>query len=497
MKKVINFRFTYPVIFGLILGILSSLFVFKRQYFAPVFLLVIFICLYSLLFYQNKKCLFVQLGIFAIFFILGYLLLYFHISRYLSLELPSGVYSVSGKVTAIKYYQDYSLVTLSNATLENGYKLTNATVICKIDSRISLEIGNSIKCFASMEYASTDFKNLYYLTERISYTGEAITSSVEILGTNRNLFEKVNYFIKNSIYNNMKGDSASISYALLTGNVSRIEKSTQELYRFSGVSHIFSVSGLHISFLAHLIFKITKKINIPQIIKSIVIIFIITFYCGVCSFTTSAIRAVIMCSFMLLTSAFGKKYDIINSTLLSLSLILIVSPLQLFSVGCLLSYLSLIGIIILVRPIKCWFRFLPNKISTAISVSLSATFATLPVTLNVFGYFSPLSVLYNLLVVPVIYVVFLLLIISVLLSLIISKHILFWVSEKILVLLNKFIAFTTPSKFIIKGSMAGFSTTSYYLGLITYSDLIFIKNKQKLLISIGLFSLSILLVLLI
>ena len=105
-----------------------------------------------------------------------------------------------------------------------------------------------------------------------------------------------------------------------------------------------------------------------------------------------------MCSFMLLTSAFGKKYDIINSTLLSLSLILIVSPLQLFSVGCLLSYLSLIGIIILVRPIKCWFRFLPNKISTAISVSLSATFATLPVTLNVFGYFSPLSVLYNLII---------------------------------------------------------------------------------------------------
>ncbi len=492
MKKIINFRFTYPVIFGLILGILSSLLYFKEKYFAIILTPIIFVCLYTVLFYKNKKCLFIHLGIFALFFIIGYILFFVHASHYLSLELPSGVYGVSGKVTAVKYYDDYSLVTLSNATLDNGYKLSGATVVLSVDSRISLEIGDSINCLAKVEFAHTNFNSLYYLTEKISYVGEVLPQSVEILGNSANLFEKVNLFIKRAIFKNMSASNAGISYALLTGNVSEIDNSTHNLYRFSGVSHIFSVSGLHISFLTHLIYKLTKKINIPQIIKSIFIIAVITFYCGVCSFTISAIRAVIMCSFMLIISSFGKKYDIINSALLSFSLILIIMPQQLFSVGCILSYLSVLGIIILSRPIKTWFKFLPDKISGAISVSLSATLATLPVTLNVFGYFSPLSVLYNLIIVPVVYLVFIALILSVFISIIFTKHFLFAVCERVIKIINEFIVFSTPNKFILKGSMAGFATGTYYLGLITYSDLIFIKSKQKMFITLGLLSLSLL-----
>ncbi len=494
MRKIINFRFTYPVIFGLIFGILSAYFLITERYFAIILLPIIFICIYFLLFFQGKKSIPVHLSIFALFFILGFSLLYLHISRLLSLELPNGIYCVTGKVTSVRYYDSYSLVTLSNTTLDNGYKLTNATVLVSVDSRISLEIGNRITCLADMEFACSDLSNFYYLTERISFKGVAMPESVEILSTSRNLFENVNYFIKNAIFDNMSYESAGVCYALLTGNVSTINGSTQQTYRLTGVSHIFSVSGLHISFLAHLIYKITKKVNIPQIIKSLFTIGVISFYCGVCSFATSAIRAVIMCSFLLLTSSFGKKYDIINSALLSYAIILIVAPLELFSVGCLLSYSSLLGIIVLARPIKGWFKFLPEKISGAISVSLSATFATLPITLNVFGYFSPLSLLYNLIIVPAVYVVFLMLIIFVLISIIFSKHFLFALCQYVVEVINKFIAFTKPSRFIVKGTMAGFATGTYYLGLIAGSDLIFIKRKNKILLSVGLFALSLLII---
>lgn len=481
MRKVANFRFVYPVLFGLIFGILSSLFCYREDFVKIGLFLAVFFLAYGLIFSHFKLKLFIHLGVFILFFVIGFLIMYFTIRHYLNLQLPNGVYQVSGKITAVRYYQGKSVLTL-NATLKSGYSLDNAKIHLLVNTT-SLEIGDSIKCFANITFVENDFIDTYYLSERIPCTGEVISGTLEYLGTSRNLFENVNIFIKNAVYENMSADPAGICYALLTGSTSGIDASISQAYRFSGVFHIFSVSGLHISFLAHLIFKLTKKINIPQIIKSIAVILIITFYCGVCSFVACALRSVIMCSFMLLTGCFGKKYDILNSTLLSACVLLIINPFNLLNIGFLLSYLSVIGIICLTRPIARAIKFIPGKIGESIAVSVAATLSTLPVTLNVFGYFSPMSILYNLLIVPIVYVVFLTLIVSVFFSILFSKVFLFAICEKGVLLTNKIVEITTPQRFIVKGSMIRFATVSYYTGIVTYSDLIFINKKPKLIIS--------------
>lgn len=482
MRKIANFRFVYPILFGLVFGILSSLFYYRGDYLKIAVFLILFIGVYSFVFSYYKSKLLIQFGVFLIFFIFGFLLMYLTIRHYLALELPNGVYEVSGKVSGVRYYSDKSVLTLTDTTLKSGYSLNNIKMHLTVNTT-SIEVGDKISCYANIQFVKNDFYDTYLLSERIPCTGELVSGSLKRLGSNPNLFQKVSLFIKNSIYSNMEGESAGICYALLTGNTSGISSSVSEAYRFSGVFHIFSVSGLHISFLAHLIFKLTKKINIPQIIKSVFVILIILFYCGVCSFVACALRSVVMCSFMLVAVSLGKKYDILNSTLLSACVLLIINPFNLLNIGFLLSYLSVIGIICLTRPISKTLKFIPKKLREGISVSIAATLSTLPVTLNVFGYFSPMSILYNLIIVPIVYVIFLLLIVSVLLSIIFTKVFLFAICDKGVQLTNKIVEVTTPQNFIIKGSMINFVTLSYYTGLITYSDLIFIKNKKKIIIS--------------
>lgn len=479
MKKFVNFRFSYPLIAGILLGILTCRFFYSGN-FEIILLDVAIVGLFVFFFYSEKKKLIISLAVIVVLFTFSALLYRVLLERYLSLSIPEHkVYYISGKVKSVSYFDDYVCVKLSNATIEYDFKLVDTSLIVYVENGSAIEIGDKIEFYSVVTrmFSKSDTSFLY---EGITYKSFVSIEDVVYLGSKLSVFEKCNVYVKNLLFSYMDKSVAGIAYAMLTGTTSFIPQDVNDLYRFAGIAHIFAVSGLHISFISHFLNRITKRIPIKQIYKSLFIIVLLVFYSGVCNFTASSLRAVIMCSVLLFCQSFGKKYDILNAMLISMAMLLIFNPFSIFNIGFQLSYLSLLGIIILANSFKRLLKFLPEKISSSASVSLASCVTTLPVMMKVFGYFSPLSILYNLVIIPIIYVIFLGLILTLLVGFIIKLKVVFFLADKTLGIINKLLYFTHPERYIVKGKAFGYGVIFYYSGVFIGSDLINLDKTKKL-----------------
>lgn len=235
---------------------------------------------------------------------------------------------------------------------------------------------------------------------------------------NFSLFGEVNHAVENALYNNVGGETASVCFALLTGTTDFISEGTLSSFRNGGLAHVFAVSGLHIGVIYGALTAIFKKSGVNRFISAAVRIVFIFLYAGVCGFSPSSLRAVIMCAVSAISSCIYCRYDSLNALSVAAIIILLVNPMQLFEVGFVLSFSALCGIVLLSGTVRRLFRFLPEKIKGALSVGLPAQFATVPALMNSFGCVSWAGLFLNLIFVPVISALYVLLFAGVLLSLI-------------------------------------------------------------------------------
>lgn len=229
-------------------------------------------------------------------------------------------------------------------------------------------------------------------------------------------FGAINFAIESALFNNLDKETAAVCFAMLTGNTDAVSSGTLQSFRNGGVAHVFAVSGLHIGVLFGGLTFICKKTCVNKYLSTAFRIVLIVLYAGVCNFSPSSVRAVVMCSVAALSSCFDCKYDGLNALSLAAVLLLLINPLYLFEAGFVLSFSAMLGIIFISPNLKRLFAFLPKKINRALSVSLSAQFATIPSMLTVFGNISAAGILLNIIFVPLISVLYVILFISVIIG---------------------------------------------------------------------------------
>ena len=204
------------------------------------------------------------------------------------------------------------------------------------------------------------------------------------------------------------------------------------------------------------------------------------FYSGVCGFSASSVRATIMSAILLFSAIGGKRYDALSSVGLACTIILLYSPLQLFCAGFQLSFVVVLGIILLSKPISKLLKFLPEKLASTLGVVLSAWVVGIPVQLAVFGSFSIFSILANFVLVPVVGVVYVALFVCVLLGGIFSIPVTtLFIPGLALRVLNAVIGVLDYKAFIISGVIMGLFTIGYFLSLIITSGLLKIEKVKR------------------
>ena len=210
-------------------------------------------------------------------------------------------------------------------------------------------------------------------------------------------------------------DAAAFAKALLLGDKSDLLWSQSRDFSRSGISHIVAVSGLHVSILFAFFSMATGKRRFLMVLLGIPVLLLFGAMAG---FTASVTRAVIMQIIFLLALALNREYDPPTALAAAGLAMLVQCPLVIAGIGFQLSFASVAGIFLFYEKLSNWLgNWLPGKGKTlrgrlerffksSVAVTLSATVLTVPLTAIHFGLVSLVGVVTNLLVLPVVSLIF-------------------------------------------------------------------------------------------
>lgn len=489
MKKLLNFRLMTFIALSLALGIIVSYFYMQSKLVWSIFFLSVFIISNTLfLTIFSTKNLRIRNLIFSIiflmFFLFGNLGFSTSIDRFNRANLGGRNYDVSAKVVEVDFDDNVTKLLLDNAYIDgNRVGKLHYKISLTVYGENDIEIGNIISFNANLydnDYIYEDRFNANDLERGIKYNASISADKISIVSNQPNIFERIDVFIKNSLKLGLDEKEFSVGYALLTGNSSFMDYDLISSYRNAGVAHIFAVSGLHIGFLATVLLFLFKKLKLNPYVKSGIITTVLFLYSGICGFSASSLRATIMTSVSLFAFTKGERYDGLTAISLSVIIILLFSPMQLLCVGFQLSFAVVIGIITLSKPISKLFNFLPKKLASSIGAVLSAQIFSIPICLYAFGSTSLISVIINLIFIPIVSFIFTLTLVGTVLGGIFSiSNITLFPSNYIFKLVNLCIQAFDYKIFMIGGIVFGGGAICYYLSALVLGGFFNLKNLAK------------------
>lgn len=159
-----------------------------------------------------------------------------------------------------------------------------------------------------------------------------------------------------ALYRDMgfRGDELAVLSALTIGDKEELSESIVETYSVAGASHVLALSGLHIGFISALLLFVLSPLWIRwRFLKPFLFLSVILLLWGFAFLTglsSSVVRAVVMCSFGLLSMLIPACRKLTLNTLgVTAFLMLLFNPVWLFDVGFQLSF-SAVAAIVLLQP---------------------------------------------------------------------------------------------------------------------------------------------------
>jgi len=295
-------------------------------------------------------------------------------------------------IGAINYYS-YFNVNLPNAQKLKVRISQKSTYYCTATSgnkKIVLEGNNFELTQGRNVWINGNFKKLAEYDRGI--VGTYTVNNYEIC--KEDLISKIESFRK-GLYEKflrvLGEEKAALVMGVCFGDSGYIEKTQKDDFKKLGISHVISVSGLHMS----IVYKVLEIIIGYKIA--------ILFSFGYMIFTggqASTIRAFIMIFILKISSKIYKKYDSLSSLSLAAIILLIIRPFSILDIGFMLSFLCVLGIIVYNKKMKKVLYKLPSALNESFSLSLSSQIFSTPYAIVALKTFSLGFLFSNLLLLP-------------------------------------------------------------------------------------------------
>lgn len=199
---------------------------------------------------------------------------------------------------------------------------------------------------------------------------------------------------------------AQLLCALILGEREKVPSIVRESMIHTGTWHIMVVSGSHTALVALILLILFKMARVPRNIRFCLTIALLIVYCILTGASSSVVRSTVMTGVFLSGFLIERKSHFYNSLAIACLAIVIFDPVQLFDIGFQLSFVSVFFIVWLPSKIKKLFPQKPSQgrilsyTTDCFCVSFSAWLGTAPLIAHAFGNFSSISVLANIVVVP-------------------------------------------------------------------------------------------------
>ena len=228
----------------------------------------------------------------------------------------------------------------------------------------------------------------YLLSNKINYVVTA--SKITVIKKNDNVF----YTLKNNLLRKIENVNKSKGYilAFLYADKSLIEKDVYTKYQKIGVSHLFAVSGMHVSLISIVLLKLLNKIKERK--RYIIVSIFLSIYLFLTNFTISMVRATFQFILFFINKSFKLNIDNSNLVLLLFSILVIINPYNIYNIGFLFSF------IISFTLIRCSKLIKGKFIIKSLKTSLISFFSSMPVLINNFFEVNFLGIILNIIYIP-------------------------------------------------------------------------------------------------
>lgn len=393
----------------------------------------------------------------------------------------------------------YALIVTLLPKYESVYKGSEEDFLCSIDNykieedKMNLELACKEKLVGSYYFKNDEYKffkkkvnigssvivkgklvspknntvpylfnyKKYLYNKRVYYTLKI--DSIKILNENSNPFIK----LKNRVIKHVNSyKDSTYLYAFILGKTELISDEVLTSYRENGISHLFALSGLHVSIFSSILLFILKKLRFKEILNYVLIFIFLLLFSFITGFSPSILRATLLFFLLSINKVFYLNIRTLDILYLVFIILVIINPFIIYNLSFILSFTAAFFLIFSSDLLKG-----KNYFVSLFKVSLLSYFASLPLSIYYFGYTNLLGTILNLVFVPLVsFVVFPL----TLLTFIISKfysilNITTNLLESLSLLFNKF-------KIIIYFPRINLIFVFIYLSIL----MLYIKFKKKI-----------------
>lgn len=209
-----------------------------------------------------------------------------------------------------------------------------------------------------------------------------------------------------------EGDGLSLLSALTVGEKRDFPQELKENYTAAGASHILALSGLHLGIiymLLTLLFPYRGRNRLLVLLRETVVVAALWAFAYVAGLPASVVRAATLFSLMSLGRCLRQEPSSLSSLAFAAIAMLIFSPHLLFDVSFQLSFSAVFAILLLTPPLQEVLNVaehgrLYRYVADLLILTLAAQVGTLPFVWYHFGILPLYSLLTNILVVPLAFV---------------------------------------------------------------------------------------------
>lgn len=383
-----------------VIGVSFGLFfILPIDYF--IFVFIISILSVFTIFYKNKN--FILAFLLIISFTLGFWRSSFFLKKIENLSLQNIEIQGEAKVVenSVRKFYDSSVIVY--------FKKENIKVLIKNSKYDELFYGDklNLKCKLALpeNFESFDYQK-YLATKNVFYVSD--DCEVEKLEKEKSFFSfltNIRSKMEQNVNQLIPAPQSALANGLIFGGDNQLSEDLQTDFSRTGVTHIVAVSGYNITIIAMVIMSLAIWLGFWRKQAVWLAIFMNFIFVAVIGFPSSGVRAMIMGTMVLLAVFYGRSGDVKNAICFSGASMLFFNPLLLrYDVGFQLSFLATLGIVLIYPIFDRYFvsKFKAFGLTEIILLTFSAQFFVLPIILYNFHIFSNVSLLANLLILPII-----------------------------------------------------------------------------------------------
>lgn len=347
------------------------------------------------------------------FFVFGYFSVFYFATNPLDNHYGKDA-SVSGIIKYINRYdesRDYmSVMVASDIIIEDRRFNENLLVYIKRNEDIlpgmSIEgVGRLSEPEQATNFLEFDYK---------AYLNRQGIKAIFFMDENYDLGDRISLYhnmqngfkeyIATVLDSNLNQETSSLLKGILLGDRSLIDGEILSNIRGLGVAHILAVSGLHIGIIILSLNRILSLFRLRRSIRITASMLMAWLYGSLIGFPVSVLRALIMASVLSVGYLSHRRYDPLNSVMVTMIAMLMFRPLWIYDIGFQLSFAAVVSILAYLRFIAVYKL---NRFAKGLGFLVFIQLFTLPISIYYFNYFPFFNLMANLIFIPIIsYILF-------------------------------------------------------------------------------------------